>query len=317
MVKKGDSFTIQAQFYAIGAGQGEDALTNPTTPRVSITGANGAAVAGSPFAMAALPVAITGIRYYTLATGGLGDDQYAYVCYDAAEPTPTITHSQGWFSIEDNDMDDLASAIDAVPTAVENADQVWDEPTAGHAGAGTTGKALTDILAFGAPPTVGAMADAVLDEAISGHATAGTVGAAFTTLIGYGAPPSANAIADQVHDEVMSGHVTAGTFGGIISRLKGPGAGATVVTKDSGGSNNLRPTLSGVALQGVRIEAYLTSDYAAGISYATYGKGSSVTDVNGDFTLLLGAGAYTLLYYRLRSGSTSGLTATTTTYTVS
>ncbi len=34
--------------------------------------------------------------------------------------------------------------IDALPTAAENADAVWDEATAGHAGAGTTGKALTD-----------------------------------------------------------------------------------------------------------------------------------------------------------------------------
>jgi len=35
----------------------------------------------------------------------------------------------------------------SVPTAGQNADAVWDEATAGHAGAGTTGKALTDILA--------------------------------------------------------------------------------------------------------------------------------------------------------------------------
>jgi hypothetical protein len=63
------------------------------------------------------------------------------------------------------------------PTAAAIADAVWDEATSGHVGAGSEGKAVVDILAFGAPPAVGAIADAVMDEVIStGHAVANSLG---------------------------------------------------------------------------------------------------------------------------------------------
>ncbi len=57
----------------------------------------------------------------------------------------------------------LTAAYDAAKTAAAAGasmaltgaavDAIWDEATSGHATAGTTGKALTDILAFGTPPT--------------------------------------------------------------------------------------------------------------------------------------------------------------------
>jgi len=57
------------------------------------------------------------------------------------------------------------------PTAGAIADAVWDEATADHQAAGSTGKALTDISAS-------AIADQVWDEAAADHDTAGTMGKA-------------------------------------------------------------------------------------------------------------------------------------------
>ncbi len=45
----------------------------------------------------------------------------------------------------------LDTQIDALPTAAEVTDAVWDEPTADHTTAGTTGKALTDAGSAGDP----------------------------------------------------------------------------------------------------------------------------------------------------------------------
>jgi hypothetical protein len=73
-----------------------------------------------------------------------------------------------------NSLTASALATDAVD---EIADGVWNEATSGHTTEGSTCKALTDDLAFGAPPTVAAIADAVCDEVIStGHAVANSLG---------------------------------------------------------------------------------------------------------------------------------------------
>jgi hypothetical protein len=291
-----EAFPIGAQFYAIGAGQGEGVLTNPTAPKVSITDVNGVAVAGSPFVMIALAVPIVGLRTYSWTAGAPGN--YIYLCYDSQDPTPTITHSQGTIKVEFNDFDALDGEIDTLTTNLATAQADL-----------TTIKGYTDSLE-------GSFTTALADLAtIKGYTD--SVEGTLATLLGYGAPPSANAIADQVWDEVASGHVTAGSFGGIVSRVKGPGSGATQVTKDTGGSNTLRPEVSGVAQTGVAIDAFLTSDYGSGNTTDAYRKGRAVSDASGDFKLMLDTGAYTLLYYRLRSGATSGLSSTTTTLTVS
>lgn len=65
-----------------------------------------------------------------------------------------------------------ASAL-ATDAREEIADQVWDEATAGHVAAGSTGEALTAGGGGG-----GATVDDILDEPLAGHAGAGTVGAA-------------------------------------------------------------------------------------------------------------------------------------------
>lgn len=92
-------------------------------------------------------------------------------------------------------------------------DDIWDEATAGHATAGTTGKALTDAGGAGTPPTAAVIADAVWDEILSGHAVSGSTGAALSSAGAAGSPPSAGTIADAVWDEARSGHVASGSFG--------------------------------------------------------------------------------------------------------
>jgi hypothetical protein len=56
-----------------------------------------------------------------------------------------------------------------------NTDTVWDEAIAGHATAGSTGKALSDAAAGAAPAVVAA---AVWDEALAGHVAPGSAGEA-------------------------------------------------------------------------------------------------------------------------------------------
>ncbi len=74
---------------------------------------------------------------------------------------------------------DLDTQLAALPTAAENADAVWDEATAGHSTAGSTGKALTDAGSAGDPwstalpgaygaGTAGQIVGDYLDTAVSG-----------------------------------------------------------------------------------------------------------------------------------------------------
>ncbi len=78
----------------------------------------------------------------------------------------------------------LDTQIDALPTAAESADAVWDELIAGHAISGSTGEALANAGGAGTPPTVGAIADAVWDEARAGHVAAGSFGEGVSSVQG-------------------------------------------------------------------------------------------------------------------------------------
>ena len=64
-------------------------------------------------------------------------------------------------------------AADAITEIVNG---VWDEATAGHATAGTTGKALTDAGGAGTPLTAQEIANAVWDEPSTGHVASNTTG---------------------------------------------------------------------------------------------------------------------------------------------
>jgi len=94
-----------------------------------------------------------------------------------------------------------AGAIDAAALAAdavaEISDGVWDEPTAGHVTAGTTGVALTDILAD--------TAELQTDD-VPG-------------LIAALNDPTAATVAAAVWDALQSSHVTAGSFGEIATEI--------------------------------------------------------------------------------------------------
>jgi hypothetical protein len=103
----------------------------------------------------------------------------------------------------------------AAPSADAVADAVWDELIAGHAGAGSTGAALSAATA----PSAATVADAVWDEALAGHAVAGSAGAALSAA-GGAADPLLNAV---------PGAYAAGTAGAALGRV-GSGQVTTVST---------------------------------------------------------------------------------------
>lgn len=128
----------------------------------------------------------------------------------------------------------IAGLIDALPTASEVADAVWDEALAGHAAAGSTGEALAGAVA----PTAAEVADAVWDETFTGHLASDTFGEQLASLstaaeidtqlsASHGAGSwedagglTAAAVADAVWDEAMADHDTAGTFGAGLQTLE-------------------------------------------------------------------------------------------------
>jgi hypothetical protein len=76
------------------------------------------------------------------------------------------------------------AAVGDIPSAATIADAVWDEAIAGHAGAGSTGAALSAATAS----TAAAVADAVWDEALSGHLSSGSTGEALNAAGAAGDP---------------------------------------------------------------------------------------------------------------------------------
>ena len=74
----------------------------------------------------------------------------------------------------------IGAALQAVPTAGAVSDAVWDEATADHVAAGTTGLQLTSSTA----PSAAAIADAVWDESATAHQAADSTGAALSLALG-------------------------------------------------------------------------------------------------------------------------------------
>jgi hypothetical protein len=80
--------------------------------------------------------------------------------------------------------DALTATALATSAVDEIVDQVWDELTSGHSGAGSTGLALANATA----PTAAVVADAVWDELIAGHLESGSTGEALNAAGGAGDP---------------------------------------------------------------------------------------------------------------------------------
>jgi hypothetical protein len=70
---------------------------------------------------------------------------------------------------------------------------------------------------YTAPPTVGAIADQVWDEAIAGHAGAGSTGEALSNAGAAGTPPTAVEIADEFETRAMT--LTSGERAAIATAL--------------------------------------------------------------------------------------------------
>lgn len=141
-------------------------------------------------------------------------------------------------------MDLVADAVDAAALATSAVDEivdgVWDELTAAHATPGTTGKALIDAQASGAPDPV-PIAAAVWDRAASAHVAAGSMGQLQNYLDAdissravsgdamdlIAGAVDANAlditataeIADAVWTETLAPHISAGNAAQALSRV--------------------------------------------------------------------------------------------------
>jgi hypothetical protein len=154
--------------------------------------------------------------------------------------------AQGLTTTRAGYLDQLDAAVSSRSTLTggQAADAVWDEALAGHLGAGTTGKALSDAGAGGDP---GAIADAVWDEALSGHVAPGTAGEAEGRLdVGVStraAPGDAMTLS--------TGAVTAAAMT----------TGAADVVRD-------RILSDSTAFQGARIDAAVSSRAAPGAAMA-------------------------------------------------
>lgn len=147
----------------------------------------------------------------------------------------------------------LDTQLDALPTAAENADAVWDEATVGHTTSGTFGEQLkTDV-------------DAILDDTgTSGVAVSAAsltlVESITDTSVAEGLAglndPTAAAIADAVWDESTAGHTTSGTFGEQLktdvdailvdtAEIGSAGVGLTAVGLAADGLDNIPVTSPG------------------------------------------------------------------------
>jgi hypothetical protein len=146
----------------------------------------------------------------------------AYDPAKTAAQAGTALSNATWTDERAGKLDNLDAAISTrlatagyttPPTAAANADAVWDELVAEHAGAGSAGA----TLAAASAPSASAVADAVWDEVLAGHAGAGSAGSALsaagsagdpwsTPIPGaYGAGTAGQKIGDLVADQADGG----------------------------------------------------------------------------------------------------------------
>lgn len=136
-----------------------------------------------------------------------------------------ITLAGGKVTVGTNDDKSGYALATAPPTAAAIADAVWDEPTAGHVAAGSTGAAIIAAAAGGGGggATPAEIADAVWDEALSGHVIAGSAGAGLAAASASGDPWAS----------LLPGSYAEGTAGAGIGRLNlVPGDGPVIVIPD-------------------------------------------------------------------------------------
>lgn len=185
--------------------------------------------------------------------------------YVGSTKTITLTADPAIFTMAAGDnIKIIANVSGTAPTAAAVADAVWDEALSGHAVAGSTGKAVTDIetdatailadtgelqtnqgnwltatgfattAEIADVPTVAEfnartlVAASYFDPAADAVANVTLVATTTTNTDMVGAAPSAAVVADAVWDEAQSGHVTAGTFGLYLDQAVSTGSAPTV-----------------------------------------------------------------------------------------
>lgn len=123
---------------------------------------------------------------------------------------------------------DLDAQLAALPTAAENADAVWDEAIAGHAGAGSTGEALGVAGSAGDPWTTalpgsytagqaGKIVGDNLNATVSSRATPAQVNTeADTALADYDGPTNAEMVARTL---AAASYATAASQTTILDRI--------------------------------------------------------------------------------------------------
>ena len=101
----------------------------------------------------------------------------------------------------------------------------------------------------------------------------------------------------------------------LVADLATLGTGSVAVDHDSGGAGNMTfKTAGGVGIDNAIVRAYLTSDYTAGNRSDAYLKGSTITDVNGEWSTVirLDPAAYTFEFSKQGSYQIATTTHTVT-----
>jgi hypothetical protein len=160
----------------------------------------------------------------------------------------------------------------SIPTTAAIADAVWDEPTSGHATAGTTGAALTAAGSAGDPWAT----------SVPGAYAAGTAG----YIVGTNLNATVSSRATQTS----------------VDSLTGAGSGSVLVDHDYGGTDELAyKTSGGDPIAGATVEIFLTSDYDGGNRTSEYRQGRTITDINGRWSqpVYLDPESYTVVFYKV------------------
>ena len=167
----------------------------------------------------------------------------------------------------------LPADIAALPSAADNADAVWDEPRAGHAGAGSFGEFTGDAAMRG---TDGANTVVPL-AAATDQAEHDASQAAIAALN----DPDAAAIADAVWDEPRAGHSGVGTYGEHTGDAAMRGTdGANTVVPMAAATSQAEHDASQAAI------AALNDLAAADITAAVWGVTEAVLAAEGEAGLL-------------------------------
>jgi len=216
-----------------------------------------------------------------------------------------IPWNAAWDAEVQSEVADALAAFWTSPATL--VDLIWDEPLAGHAGAGTTGEALAVAGTAGDPwttalpgaygaGTAGQIIGDNLDVVVSTRASQSSVDTidsevgvidgivdqilvdTDTTIPGLiAALPTAAANADAIWDEATAGHATAGTYGLAVSDILtdtavigAAGAGLTAIPWNSAWDAEVQSEVTdALVAYDPPTEAEMNARTLAAASYAT------------------------------------------------